>query len=347
MNMDFERYARQLVMQQIGIEGQEKLARAKVAVAGIGGLGSFVAMQLAGMGVGNINLIDRDIVTKTDLHRQYLYTEEDMGKLKVIAAKKRLQELNSDIKIEVSDSVIDEDSAESICKDSDVVIDCLDSAWAKYSLNRACIRMKKPLVFASAVSNYAVISSIVPERTACLKCIYPNLDDGNALTCAVAGVHPSILGIAASIEVSEAVRLLLGKEPNLASKLMFIDLESLSFDMLVIKRNEKCSECSADTVKKDRLKAPFVEKSCSRDGKGTYFLNPENKIQLKMEYEDYRRTGLHKAYEDDEITIFIKGDSSAIALVRGKVFDVDIFEKNLSEKYKDIVKAFSSQSASL
>src|SRR5579875_970403 len=303
MNMDFERYARQVVMQQIGIEGQEKLARAKATVAGLGGLGSLVAMQLAGMGVGRINLVDRDIVSKTDLHRQYLYTE----------------------------------------KDSDVVIDCLDSAWAKYSLNRACIKMKKPLIFASAVSNYAVISCIIPGKTACLKCIYPNLDDGNALTCAIAGVHPGILGIAASIEVSEAVRLLLGMAPNLASKLMFIDLDSLSFDTLAVRRNERCSECSTDGVKKGRFKPPIVERSCSRDGKGTYFLNPEKKIELKMDYDDFRRTGFHKAYEDDEITIFIKGDSSAIALVRGKVLDVAGLEKKLTEKYSKIVKAFSAR----
>jgi adenylyltransferase/sulfurtransferase len=343
MNMDFERYARQVVMQQIGIEGQEKLARAKATVAGLGGLGSLVAMQLAGMGVGRINLVDRDIVSKTDLHRQYLYTEKDVGKLKVIAAKKRLQELNSEIKIYASDSAIDDDNAELICKDSDVVIDCLDSAWAKYSLNRACIKMKKPLIFASAVSNYAVISCIIPGKTACLKCIYPNLDDGNALTCAIAGVHPGILGIAASIEVSEAVRLLLGMAPNLASKLMFIDLDSLSFDTLAVRRNERCSECSTDGVKKGRFKPPIVERSCSRDGKGTYFLNPEKKIELKMDYDDFRRTGLHKAYEDDEITIFIKGDSSAIALVRGKVLDVAGLEKKLTEKYSKIVKAFSAR----
>src|SRR5579875_1288243 len=306
MNMDFERYARQVVMQQIGIEGQEKLARAKATVAGLGGLGSLVAMQLAGMGVGRINLVDRDIVSKTDLHRQYLYTEKDVGKLKVIAAKKRLQELNSEIKIYASDSAIDDDNAELICKDSDVVIDCLDSAWAKYSLNRACIKMKKPLIFASAVSNYAVISCIIPGKTACLKCIYPNLDDGNALTCAIAGVHPGILGIA-------------------------------------VRRNERCSECSTDGVKKGRFKPPIVERSCSRDGKGTYFLNPEKKIELKMDYDDFRRTGLHKAYEDDEITIFIKGDSSAIALVRGKVLDVAGLEKKLTEKYSKIVKAFSAR----
>jgi len=336
--MDFERYARQIVMHQIGIEGQEKLSNAKVTIAGLGGLGSLVAMQLVGMGVGRLNLVDRDIVTKTDLHRQYLYTENNVGKLKVVAARERLQRLNSEVKIDVSDSAIDEDNAVDISSDSDIIIDCLDSAWAKYSLNRACIRMKKPLIFGSAISSYAVVSTIIPYKTACLKCIYPNLND--SITCAIAGVHPSILGIAASIEVSEAVRLIIGKKPNLASKMVFIDLDSLSFDKLTLRRNEKCNECSSEITDKEKLKPPALERSCSRDGTGTYFLNPEKRIDLKLDYDDYVKTGLHKAYEDDKITILMKGDSSAIALVRGKVLDLDALEKELSKKYEEIVKSY-------
>ncbi|MEM0117937.1 MAG: HesA/MoeB/ThiF family protein [Conexivisphaerales archaeon] len=340
---DLDRYARQIVMEQIGIKGQLRLKNAKVTVAGIGGLGSLVALQLVGMGVGRVNLIDRDIVTETDLHRQYLYTEEDVGRLKVIAAKERLEKLNSDVEIRVSDSTIDESSVSSLVSDSDVVIDCLDSVNGKYSINRACIQQRKPYVYGSAVSSYGVVTSIIPGQTPCLKCIYPELDEETALTCAVAGVHPSILGIVASIQVSEAVRLITGRGFALASKLIFIDLDQLSFETVNVRRNEKCSECGIGSKTKEKLQPHIVERSCTRDGLGTYFLNPRHKIELKFDDEYFRRTGLHKAFEDQALTILLKKDGSGIALVRERVYDVELFERELLARYGNLVRELEAR----
>jgi adenylyltransferase/sulfurtransferase len=272
--LDFERYARQISLFEIGLEGQRKLRSAKVCVVGVGGLGCPTALQLTGMGVGYLRLIDRDIVSKTDLHRQYLYTSSDVGLPKVEAALRRLKDLNPDVEVDPIPEALTPSTAKRLIEGVDVVVDGLDRISPRYALNRACVDLKIPYVFGAAIELMGSATSIIPGETPCLECIYPSLRDEDMDRCAVVGVHPSILSIISSMQVSEAVRIIIGKKPHLAGKLFFADLSAPSFDLIDIAKSSRCLACGERRVAEEPSFSVEVEESCARDGRGTFFITP-------------------------------------------------------------------------
>ena len=272
--MDFERYARQISLVEIGLEGQRKLRSARVCVVGVGGLGCPTALQLTGMGVGYLRLIDRDTVSKTDLHRQYLYTTSDVGLPKVEAAVKRLKDLNPDVEVDPIPEALTPFTAKRLIEGVDVVVDGLDRITPRYALNRACLDLKIPYVFGAAIELMGSATTIIPEETPCLECIYPSLNDENLDRCAIVGVHPSILSIVSSIQVSEAVRIIIGKKPQLAGKLFFADLSATSFDLIDVAKSQECLACGKRRAVEEPSFSVEVEESCARDGRGTLFITP-------------------------------------------------------------------------
>ncbi|MDH4209616.1 MAG: HesA/MoeB/ThiF family protein, partial [Anaerolineae bacterium] len=219
-DQEMEFYARQIVLPHIGYGGQMKLRSASVCIAGLGGLGSPAAMQLAAMGVGHLRLVDYDVVELSNLQRQHLYDVSSIGYPKVEAAARRLRGLNPHVHIEPLPLAIGSHNAEEIIRGMDVVVDGLDHMAPRYALNRACLKLGVPYVFGAAVSMYGNTATILPGETACLECFFGSIDDETLPSCSIAGVHPSILGLVASIEVAEAIRVLLGHRPNLANKLL-------------------------------------------------------------------------------------------------------------------------------
>ncbi len=272
---EIDEYARQIVLYDIGLTGQEKIKNGRVALIGVGGLGSPAAILLASMGLGYLKIVDRDIVSKTDLHRQPLYTREDVDKPKVEVAERRLKEINPRMKIEPIAEPITEDNAEEIVKDVDVVLDGLDTLRARYIVNRAIVKLRKPYVFAAAIEMYGNVTTIIPNETPCLECFYGGIYDEDALPkCAIVGVHPSVTFTVASIAVSEALRIIMKQEPLLKNKLLYIDLRTMEFVTLNIRRNEKCPVCGLAPEKKpEPISLKDVEASCARDGTGVYFVN--------------------------------------------------------------------------
>jgi molybdopterin/thiamine biosynthesis adenylyltransferase len=274
-------YSRQIVMVEMGHNAQIKLKNSKAVVVGVGGLGSVVATQLAAMGVGHLRIVDRDFVEITNLHRQHLYCIDDLGYPKVEAAAKRLRKLNPYIIVEPLALSVNQSNAKDIVRNMDIVVDGLDSMATRYAINRACNELKVAYVFGAAVATAGNLSTIVPEKTACLECFYGRLDDQKLPKCGVVGVHPSVVNVIASLEVSEVIRLLTGREPCLANKLLYFDLEELEFNNVQLSKVKCCPVCGESGVL-DLVKHKFVEEVCGRNGKRAFIFVPEDQSDINL-----------------------------------------------------------------
>jgi molybdopterin/thiamine biosynthesis adenylyltransferase/molybdopterin converting factor small subunit len=303
-NNDMIRYSRQIMLEEIGYVGMEKLKDVKICVVGAGGIGNPVVTQLVGMGIGKIRLVDRDVVEISNLHRQHLYSEADVGKVKVEAALERLQKMNSGVDIEAVPISVTPFTADNIIKDCNIVIDALDSIDARYALNDACLKLGIPFIYAGALGMVGSVCTILPNESACLRCIFPELSEDEMPTCSTEGVHPSILYLVAGIQVSEAVKIVVGQRPSLVNRLLYIDLNDLVFDKIQMHRHDECSSCGYN-VNKKIVQAPslMVEELCGRDrGKRTYTVTP---AQIR---NDVNLLNVLKNAESHGYTITSKGN---------------------------------------
>jgi len=280
---ELDRYSRQVMLEEIGYQGQLKLKQAKVCVVGIGGLGNPIVTRLAAMGVGKIRIVDRDVIELSNLHRQTMFNEDDVGQVKVETAAKKLRKLNADIIIEELPVSINDYTALDVVGGCDVVIDALDSVNARYSLNKACIEKKIPFVTGAAVGVTGQSFTILPNETACYHCLFPALDEDSMPTCSIEGVHPSILSIIGGIEVSEAVKIITGKQPSLKDKVLHVDLENLIFNFTKVSRVQECSVCGSGK-KQDKPKEELIlEELCGRNrGKRTFSVTPTYPVALNV-----------------------------------------------------------------
>jgi molybdopterin/thiamine biosynthesis adenylyltransferase/molybdopterin converting factor small subunit len=281
---DLQRYSRQVMLEEIGFEGMEKIKSAKICVVGAGGIGNPVSTQLVAMGVGKVRIVDRDVIEVTNLHRQHLYTDEDIGRVKVEAAADRLCKLNPTVKIEPVPTSVTKYTAESLVEGFDIVIDALDSVDARYALNDACIKHNIPLIYAGALGVLGSVCTILPNKTACLRCMFPELNEEEMPACSTEGVHPSILYLVAGIQVSEAVKIITGREPALANELLYIDLNELSFERIQMSRQQECPSCGIER-KESKLVANelIIEELCGRDrGKRTWTLTPPEPASINL-----------------------------------------------------------------
>ena len=281
---ELDRYSRQIMLEEIGYQGQLKLKQANVCVVGVGGLGNPIVIRLAAMGVGKIRIVDRDVIELSNLHRQTMFNEDDIGQVKVETAAKKLRKLNQDIVIEELPVSINDYTALDVVDGCDVVIDALDSVNARYSLNKACIEKKIPFVTGAAVGVTGQSFTILPNETACYHCLFPALDEDSMPTCSIEGVHPSILSIIGGIEVSEAVKIITGKAPSLKDKVLHVDLENLIFNFTKVSRVEECSVCGSGK-KQDKPKEELIlEELCGRNrGKRTFSVTPTYPVALNVD----------------------------------------------------------------
>jgi molybdopterin-synthase adenylyltransferase len=280
---DMQRYSRQIMLEEIGFTGMEKLRKATVCVVGVGGIGNPVTTMLIAMGVGKLRIIDRDVIEISNLHRQHLYNEDDIGKVKVEVAAERLQKLNLTAKIEAIPISVTRYNAESLVKGADIVIDALDSVDARYALNDACIKLKIPFIYAGALGMLGSVCTILPGESACLRCMFPELEEEDMPTCSTEGVHPSILYLVAGTQVSEAVKIITGQKPSLVDKLLYLDLNDLTMEKVQMLRQEACPSCGSSAASVIKSLQPkvvagdqlLVEELCGRDrGKRTYTVAP-------------------------------------------------------------------------
>ena len=285
-NEDLQRYSRQVMLEEIGFAGMEKLRNSKVCVIGVGGIGNPVVTQLTAMGVGKLRIVDRDVIEISNLHRQHLYTEDDIGKVKVEVAAKRLGNMNPAVEIEALPVSVTRYTAESVVEGFDIVIDALDSIDARYALNDACIKFNISFIYGGALGMLGSVCTILPNKSACLRCIFPALAEDDMPTCSTEGVHPSILYLVAGVQVSEAVKIITGQQPILVNKLLYIDLNELSFDKVQVFRHDECPSCGLKKQiqrKEDVQQQLIIEELCGRDnGKRTYTVTPSTLSSINL-----------------------------------------------------------------
>lgn len=281
---ELQRYSRQVMLEEIGFEGMEKLRSAKVCVVGAGGIGNPVITQLVAMGVGKLRIVDRDVIEVTNLHRQHLYTDDDIGRVKVEVAAERLRKLNPGIEIEPVPTSVTKFTAEGIVKGFDIVIDALDSVDARYALNDACIKHNIPLIYAGAIGVTGSVSTILPNNSACLRCMFPELKEEEMPACSTEGVHPSVLYLVAGIQVSEAIKIITDQQPTLVNRLLYIDLNELSFDRVQMFRQDECPACGTARKESNLVASQLIiEELCGRDrGKRTWTVTPAEPAPISL-----------------------------------------------------------------
>ena len=279
---ELDYYSRLIMLSDMGIESQRKLKESTVCVVGLGGLGSPVAMQLASMGVGKLRIVDSDIVETSNLQRQHLYSMDQVGLPKVEAASRRLMGLNPFIEIEPIPLAVTSNNSGELIEGSDVVIGALDRMAPRYALNRACLESGTPLIHGAAVAYNGNVSTIIPGKTACLECFQGGIDDSQLPTCAVVGVHPSLVNVIGSMMASETVRVLAGLEPVLADRLMFVDFHDLSFDVIKLMRSERCPVCGESDREPYQLTFEPIVEICGREGRRVFVFQPEESLDIEL-----------------------------------------------------------------
>lgn len=230
-----ERYQRQIMLPQIGEEGQKKLQKARVTVIGAGGLGSPVLTYLTEAGVGHIRCVDEDVVSLTNLNRQFLHAEQDIGKYKVDSAKVKLKALNSSVQIETVCSRVTEKNAGELVAGSSVVVDCVDNISTRLCVNRACLGQGIPLVEGGISGFYGFVTAILPEY-ACLECMgyHEGMEE---TTIPAVGVTAGVIG---SLQANECLKIILGIGEPFYGRMLQYDGLTGSFEEIEVMKSEDC-----------------------------------------------------------------------------------------------------------
>jgi molybdopterin/thiamine biosynthesis adenylyltransferase len=320
-----ERYSRLLALRDFTEDDMEAIMRSTVSVVGAGGLGSPALRLLTAIGFGNIRIIDRDIVELSNIQRQTIYNTEDIGSPKALMAATNLGKMNPEVHFDTFPISIQDENAVEILEGSDIIIDGLDSFKARRVVNRASLRLKIPYIFAGAIEYYANLSTFIPGKTGCLHCLMGDAEDNPDNTCEQVGVSPTLLSLAAAVQVNEAVRIAIGKQPSLANRLMTIDSSSLSFDFFDIGRVDNCPQCSGTASEEIKTTNSLnVTSLCSE----SFNISPSkvlsidlekvsNNLKLPDEFKLNKRFLIVKKSSGEKITLMatgsaiIKGASSA------------------------------------
>lgn len=245
-----ERYARHLVMPQLGPEGQRKLLSTRILLVGLGGLNSPAALYLAAAGVGTLGLVDSDLVERSNLQRQIIHTEGRIGDKKTGSAEKGIRALNPEVAIEVFDQRVDNSNAAKLVKGWDIVIDGTDNFPARYALNKACLKHRIPLVYGGVMRFQGQVSVFWPGRPdageshPCFQCAFPQAPSAaDAPSCAEAGVLGVLPGITGVLQANEALKLTLGIGQTLIGRLLMFDALNMDFRQAGLKSRPDCPAC--------------------------------------------------------------------------------------------------------
>jgi molybdopterin-synthase adenylyltransferase len=270
-------YSRQTAMKELGEKGQQKLSASKVAIVGTGGLGTVSSLYLTLAGVGYIRLIDQDTVETQNLHRQILYTKDDLNYPKAEIAAQKLKKQNPLVKVEAIGENVNTQNVEHLLADVDCVVDGLDNMSTRYLVNRACVKHKIPYIFGAAIGIEGNLSVFAPPQTGCLECLMPNLKDTDLMTCSTRGVIGATPGIIGALQAMETIKLLAGIGSTLKGKLMVCDFSDMYFTNIDISKNQNCPVCHG---KIDRSQKERLVWLC---GKETANINPEKPLKLNLE----------------------------------------------------------------
>lgn len=241
------RYSRQERFAALGRDGQQRLAASRVLICGCGALGSVIAERLARAGVGHLRILDRDWVELSNLQRQSLFTEDDaeQARPKAVAAVDMLSRINGEIKLEAIVDDLSFQNIEGLASGCDLILDGTDNFETRFLINDYCVQSRTPWIHGGCLGSSGQVLSILPGETACFRCLVPDLPPREALeTCDSAGVLGPAIGIIASLQAAEALKVLSGNRSDACRKLMVIDTWSTDFRLISLPKNESCKCCS-------------------------------------------------------------------------------------------------------
>ena len=241
------RYSRHILLEEIGIEGQQRLLAAHALVIGAGGLGSPVALYLGSAGVGRITLVDHDRVDLTNLQRQIAHTLARVGAPKVESARDAIAAINPDVQVRAIEQRADVTSLDAWVREADVVVDCSDNFQTRQAVNAACVRRRVPLVAGAAIRFDGQISVYDPRDPACpcYACVFPPDATFEEVQCSTLGVFAPLVGLIGTMQAGEALKLLAGVGTSLAGRLQMIDARSMQWSEVRLSRNPHCAVCSS------------------------------------------------------------------------------------------------------
>jgi adenylyltransferase/sulfurtransferase len=239
------RYSRHILLPEVGIEGQQRLLGARALVIGAGGLGSPVALYLASAGVGALTICDDEAVDLTNLQRQIVHRMESVGRKKVDSARDTLASINPGVSVAALAERVEGRRLEALASDHDVVIDGSDNFATRHAVNRACVKLRKPLVSGAAVrfdGQVAVFDLRRPDA-ACYACLFPEWGESEDVRCAVMGVFAPVTGIIGSIQAAEALKLLAGAGETLSGRLLLLDALAMQVRTIKLRKDPACPVC--------------------------------------------------------------------------------------------------------
>lgn len=322
------RYSRQLVIPEVGQEGQRKLKTAKVAVIGAGGLGTPVSGYLAGAGVGEIGIFDFGPVELSNLQRQFFYGTGDIGKLKTEQLKRRLAEINPEVRVAACEGLLTNENMNGAIERYDYIADCTDNFAARAAINKACLELKKIYVHGAVYQFEGQLAVFEPHRGPCLGCLAPGAEHQENQACAEAGVMGPAAGAVASMQALEVLKLILGFE-TLKGKFAMFDFRLADFSVIELKKRDDCPICGtratpgskitgpvfADFITPEELKARLDSGAAPRVLDLRYDWEHDLVHILgdaRVEPDDLIRTGAGFRKEE-ELVLYCKGQSKSIA----------------------------------
>ena len=239
------RYSRHILLNELGIEGQEQLLASHALVIGAGGLGSPVALYLGSAGVGHITVVDHDVVDETNLQRQIAHTLDRLGMPKAESVKAAIAAINPDPQVNALVQRADDALLDRLLPDVSVVIDCCDNFATRHMVNRACVRHRVPLVSGAAIRMDGQLSVYDPrdEASPCYACVFPETSDVEETRCATMGVFAPLVGIVGTMQAAEALKLMCGMGSRLTGQLLMIDGRDLAFNQIALPRQPGCAVC--------------------------------------------------------------------------------------------------------
>ncbi len=282
-----ERYSRHTALKEIGEEGQKRISNGCTVIIGLGGLGSTMADALVRCGVGEILMVDRDFVELSNLQRQTVYTEDDIGRPKAEVMLERLRKVNSEVELKMEVVDVNPTNIEGIIRNADVVLDATDNMKTRYIINDACVKHGKPWIYTAILATYGMSMNILPGKGPCLRCLLPYRPNiGKMETCATAGVLFSLPRFMADIAVTEAVKMLTGAEPR--QELLTFDPWKNKYDLTRVVRNEGCPCCAEHEFRYLREGEDIAVELCGRDA---VQISPAKKTEIDLKFMARRYPG--------------------------------------------------------
>lgn len=241
------RYSRHILLDEIGVEGQDRISRSTVLIVGAGGLGCPAALYLAGAGVGTLILADGDHVDLTNLQRQVLHVTQRIGMTKVLSAKIQLNALNPHVQINTLESHLEGEQLEACVRKADLVLDCCDNFKTRYALNRACVMHKKPLVSGAALKMDGQLAcfNLADPNAPCYHCLFPEAQDVQEVRCATMGVLAPLTGVIGALQATEALKILAGFGRPQFAVLQIFDACTGEFTRMQIRQDPACPVCAS------------------------------------------------------------------------------------------------------